>query len=75
MSVDVAAQQALIAFEPPQPRRLPTGLASHWQAAGPAGRMLVASAAQGVHSQWDCDKIAFEIPILCDKIAFEIPIL
>ena len=44
--------------------RLPTGLASHWQAAGPAGRRLVASAAQGVHSQRDCDKIAFEIPIL-----------
>jgi hypothetical protein len=48
----------------PQPRRLPTELASRWQAAGLAGGMLVASAAQGVHSRRDCGKRAFEIPIL-----------
>lgn len=48
--------------------RLPTGLASRWQAAGPAGGMLVASAAQGVHSRRDCGKIAFEIPILGSQV-------
>src|SRR6266481_2529594 len=49
------------------PAGLPTGLASRWQAAGPARRMLVASAAQGVHSQRDCGTLAFDIPLRIDK--------
>src|SRR5712692_8577133 len=47
--------------------RRPTGLARRGQAAGPAGRMLVASAAQGVYSQRDCGTIAFDIPLRIDK--------
>src|SRR5262249_62224932 len=49
------------ARDPPQPDRADR---PQEQAAGPAGGMLVASAAQGVHSRRDCGKIAFEIPIL-----------
>jgi hypothetical protein len=56
--------RAFVVGSQPQPRRLPTGLASRWQAAGPAGRMLVASAAQGVHSQRACGTIAFDMPLL-----------
>src|SRR5215216_3482787 len=64
--------RAFVVGSQPQPRgpgacRLPTGLASRWQAAGPARRMLVASAAQGVHSQRDCGTLVFEIPLLIDK--------
>jgi len=49
---------------PPYPLagRLAVRPAGSKQAAGPAGGMLVASAAQGVHSRRDCGKIAFEIP-------------